>query len=180
MYSRSSTATVVSRAFIVERVRRYLEVSSFESIKSSFFFSDIPSAAAYLAVYEYFKKLFAGEKGTDKLTPVAILLAGGFAGIADWVISLPADVLKSRLQTAPDDRYPNGIRDVFKEVIRTEGPTGLFRGLTPAILRAFPANAACLFGVEVGLWIGDRNVFIFRQRYRCLGCFRDRLVSCYR
>jgi solute carrier family 25 carnitine/acylcarnitine transporter 20/29 len=115
----------------------------------SFSFSDVPASAAYLSVYEYLKKLFAGEKGRDKLTPGAILLAGGFAGIANWSVCIPADVLKSRLQTAPEGKYPNGVRDVFKEVIRTEGPTGLFRGFTPVMLRAFPANAACFFGVEV-------------------------------
>jgi solute carrier family 25 carnitine/acylcarnitine transporter 20/29 len=60
-------------------------------------------------------------------------------------------VLKSRLQTAPEGKYPNGVRDVFKEVIKTEGPTGLFRGFTPVMLRAFPANAACFFGVELTL-----------------------------
>jgi len=112
---------------------------------------DVPASAAYLSVYEYLKKLFAGEKGKDKLTPGAILLAGGFAGIANWSVCIPADVLKSRLQTAPEGKYPNGVRDVFKEVIRTEGPAGLFRGFTPVMLRAFPANAACFFGVELTL-----------------------------
>ncbi|KAI6216097.1 hypothetical protein M3Y94_00463200 [Aphelenchoides besseyi] len=112
---------------------------------------DVPASAAYLSVYEYLKKLFAGDKGKDKLSPGAILMAGGFAGIANWSVCIPADVLKSRLQTAPDGKYPNGIRDVFKEVIRVEGPTGLFRGFTPVMLRAFPANAACFFGVELTL-----------------------------
>ena len=35
--------------------------------------------------------------------------------------------------------------------IRAEGPRGLFQGLTPALLRAFPANAACFLGVELSL-----------------------------
>ncbi|CAD5227207.1 unnamed protein product [Bursaphelenchus xylophilus] len=111
---------------------------------------DVPASAAYLSVYEYLKRLFAGEGNKDKLTPTATLLAGGFAGIANWSVCIPADVLKSRLQTAPEGKY-NGIRDVFKEVIKTEGPAGLFRGFTPVMLRAFPANAACFFGVELTL-----------------------------
>lgn len=112
---------------------------------------DVPASAAYLSVYEYLKKLFAGNNPKDKLSPGAILLAGGCAGIANWSVCIPADVLKSRLQTAPEGKYPNGVRDVFKEVIRTEGPAGLFRGFTPVMLRAFPANAACFFGVELTL-----------------------------
>jgi solute carrier family 25 carnitine/acylcarnitine transporter 20/29 len=45
-----------------------------------------------LSVYEFLKKRFAGEKGKDTLTPGAILLAGGFAGIANWSVCIPADV----------------------------------------------------------------------------------------
>ena len=33
--------------------------------------------------------------------------------------------------------------------MRTEGPASLFKGLTPVMLRAFPANAACFLGFEV-------------------------------
>ncbi len=37
------------------------------------------------------------EKG--KLSPLRTMLAGGLAGIANWIIAIPPDVLKSRLQT---------------------------------------------------------------------------------
>jgi solute carrier family 25 carnitine/acylcarnitine transporter 20/29 len=40
---------------------------------------------------------------------------------------------------------------VFREIIREEGPTALFKGFTPVMLRAFPANAACFFGFEVAM-----------------------------
>lgn len=58
-------------------------------------------------------------------------------------------MMKSRLQIAADGRYPNGIRDVYREVMRAEGVRGLFRGFTPVMVRAFPANAACFLGVEM-------------------------------
>ena len=48
-----------------------------------------------------------------------ILLAGGMAGIMNWVVAIPPDVLKSRYQIAPDGQY-NGIRDVFREIVRRE------------------------------------------------------------
>ena len=35
--------------------------------------------------------------------------------------------------------------------MRTEGPGSLFKGLTPVILTAFPANAACFLGFEVAM-----------------------------
>ncbi|KHJ85036.1 dif-1 domain protein, partial [Oesophagostomum dentatum] len=112
---------------------------------------DIPASAAYLSVYEFLKKEFSGEGKQRTLSPGATLLAGGLAGIANWAVCIPADVLKSRLQTAPEGKYPDGIRGVFREVIREEGPRALFKGFAPVMLRAFPANAACFFGLELTL-----------------------------
>ncbi|GMS97254.1 hypothetical protein PENTCL1PPCAC_19429 [Pristionchus entomophagus] len=112
---------------------------------------DIPASAAYLSVYEYLKKKFAGEGNAGKLSPGATLMAGGLAGMANWSVCIPADVLKSRLQTAAEGKYPGGLRDVLKEVLREEGPKGLFKGFAPVMLRAFPANAACFFGLELAL-----------------------------
>lgn len=89
-----------------------------------------------------------GITDSGKLSPMAVLTAGGLAGMANWAIAIPPDVLKSRYQTASPGRY-SGINDVFKEVIREEGYSGLFRGLRPALIRAFPANAACFFGMEL-------------------------------
>ena len=42
---------------------------------------------------------------------------------------------------APEGTYPNGVRDVFRELMRKEKPTALFKGIVPVMLRAFPANA---------------------------------------
>lgn len=70
------------------------------------------------------------------------------AGIFNWCVGMPADVLKSRLQSAPEGRYPKGIRSVFTELMKNEGPLALYKGVTPVMLRAFPANAACFIGFE--------------------------------
>lgn len=47
--------------------------------------------------------------------------------------------------------YPRGIRDVFAKLYKEEGLRALYAGVTPVMLRAFPANAACFLGVEFGL-----------------------------
>lgn len=88
---------------------------------------DVPASAAYLSVYEFLKKQFAGEKSKDTLTPGAILLAGGFAGIANWSVCIPADVLKSRLQTAPEVILSVilFIHHTFRANIQTESVTFL-------------------------------------------------------
>lgn len=71
------------------------------------------------------------------------------AGVANWLIGMPSDVVKSRLQTAPEGTYPNGIRDVLKDLMKNEGPLAFYKGITPVLLRAFPANAACFVGFEM-------------------------------
>lgn len=108
--------------------------------------SDVPASGAYYLTYDYMKNYFTDENGKCPLW--AVIFAGGMAGINNWAIAMPADVLKSRLQTAPEGTYKNGMRDVFRELMAKEGPTALYRGVTPVMLRAFPANAACFIGFE--------------------------------
>lgn len=110
---------------------------------------DIPASGLYFLTYEYVKEVAAKELGTEGSRGlIGTILAGGSAGVANWLIGMPADVLKSRLQTAPAGTY-TGIRDVFAELMRKEGPLALYKGVTPVMLRAFPANAACFIGFEI-------------------------------
>jgi solute carrier family 25 carnitine/acylcarnitine transporter 20/29 len=55
------------------------------------------------------------------------------------------------LIAAPEGTYPNGIRDVFRVLLKEEGITALYKGCTPVMLRAFPANAACFMGFEAAM-----------------------------
>ena len=113
---------------------------------------DIPGSVAWFGMYEAAKIGMMQAQGltdTSKLSPTAVLSAGGLAGMACWIVQIPFDTLKSRYQSAPDGTYPGGARDVWNSLIRNEGVGGLYNGIRPALLRAFPANAACFFGMEV-------------------------------
>lgn len=46
--------------------------------------------------------------------------------------------------TAPEGTYKHGVRSVFMEIMKESGPKGLFKGLSPVLVRAFPANAVCI------------------------------------
>lgn len=109
---------------------------------------DGPGSMAYFGVYEILRNVLSQGGDPNSLNPVATLVAGGFAGMANWMVAIPADVIKSRLQTAPTGTY-NGFMDCVRKTVEAEGSGALFKGLRPALLRAFPANAACFFGVEV-------------------------------
>jgi hypothetical protein len=88
--------------------------------------------------------------------------AGGLAGSTAWMVIFPLDVVKSRMQTevmeggVVGERGRGGsvkARLSFRETtlsVWKEGGVGAFyRGLGSAMLRAFPANAALFWGVEV-------------------------------
>jgi solute carrier family 25 carnitine/acylcarnitine transporter 20/29 len=110
-------------------------------------FRDVPGNAAYFGSYEYVKQLSCELEGREKASIAGTLLAGGCAGVGNWIVAIPFDTVKSRWQTAPAGKYKS-VLDVLQTLVREEGPSALFRGLSPALLRAFPANAACLLGVE--------------------------------
>lgn len=111
---------------------------------------DVPASGMYFMTYEWLQHTLTPAGGSRSDMSVGrTLFAGGMAGIFNWLVALPQDVLKSRFQTAPHGKYPNGIRDVFREVMKEEGVSALYRGATPVMLRAFPANAACFFGYEL-------------------------------
>lgn len=112
---------------------------------------DVPSTGLYFLTYEYLKNVLTPEgESVDRLSTPRILLAGGTAGIVNWAVALPPDVLKSNFQTAADGRY-SGLADVLQTLLREEGARGLYKGLSAVMLRAFPANAACFLGFEVAL-----------------------------
>lgn len=108
---------------------------------------DVPGNMAYFGTYEAMKRQLCYIEQRETPSTISILFSGGMAGVANWIVAIPFDVVKSRWQTAPTGKYRN-LADVLLQTVRQEGPSALFRGLSAALLRAFPANAACLWGVE--------------------------------
>jgi solute carrier family 25 carnitine/acylcarnitine transporter 20/29 len=127
----------------------------------------IPGTMAYFAMYEYSKReiillqnntnfndnnINPTSSSEQELSLVAIIIAGGLAGMAYWSIGIPiiADVLKSRYQTAPLGTY-TGYKHVYQTLIaeKPAGYTGLFKGYKPAIVRAIPASMARSLGMEL-------------------------------
>jgi solute carrier family 25 carnitine/acylcarnitine transporter 20/29 len=107
------------------------------------------ASAFYFSSYEVISRKLSYDGKPPSVA--GTIVAGGVAGMLNWLFAIPIDVLKSRLQVAPDGKYPNGIRSVFRDVMKNEGPATLFRGIGPIMLRAFPANAACFVGYETAL-----------------------------
>ena len=75
---------------------------------------------------------------------------GAAAGYSMWLTAYPVDVVKSRLQTdgfGAKQVYKNSF-DCFKQIIAKDGVKALFRGFSPVLVRAAPANAATFLCYE--------------------------------
>jgi solute carrier family 25 carnitine/acylcarnitine transporter 20/29 len=109
---------------------------------------DASGSAAYFSVYAELQRQQSAASGG--VAPwYAPLLSGGLAGIANWLVALPVDTIKSRIQaTLPATGAAASTWSIASAIIARDGVRGLWAGLTPVLLRAFPANAACFFVME--------------------------------
>ena len=71
---------------------------SFFGETSPRFILDVPASAAYYGSYDIIKRQLKTE-GESDLSIMKTIFAGGMAGIFNWSVAIPADVIKSRLQT---------------------------------------------------------------------------------
>jgi solute carrier family 25 carnitine/acylcarnitine transporter 20/29 len=146
-------STTPKYAGMVDCARQVLKEGGVRSLFKGTFATllrDGPGSIAWFGVYELSKREFMRVGGVESgnLSPLAVLCAGGFAGMACWAVAIPPDVLKSRYQTAPEGKY-RGLYHVYQDLMAKEGAGALFTGIRPAMIRAFPANAACFFGMEM-------------------------------
>ncbi|CDR38403.1 CYFA0S02e01288g1_1 [Cyberlindnera fabianii] len=71
-------------------------------------------------------------------------LAGAVAGVSEILVMYPLDVVKTRIQlqvgSGAKAEY-NGVVDCFTKIIKTEGPSRLYKGITAPILMEAPKRA---------------------------------------
>ena len=77
-------------------------------------------------------------------------LSGGFAGMGGCFFAMPFDVPKTQVQSRYDTKIFGSYFPELIKIARQRGVGGLYAGLGPTIIRAFPANAALFLGVETG------------------------------
>jgi len=108
---------------------------------------ELPGYFCFFLGYETSKTLLAmnGQRNKEDLTPLETMFCGGMAGVCFWSGIFPLDVIKSRIQV----RGINGtVLTVGASILKTEGVWAFYRGLTPALIRTFPANAGLFLAYE--------------------------------
>ncbi|GMH87731.1 hypothetical protein TL16_g10949 [Triparma laevis f. inornata] len=103
---------------------------------------EVPSYALYFVTYKLLidSHIFLPITGPT----FAPLLAGAMAGIACWVPVYPIDVVKTTMQESSANQKKSAI-SIFQTILREEGISGLFDGLTPKVVRAAVNHAVTFF-----------------------------------
>ncbi|KAF2120832.1 calcium dependent mitochondrial carrier protein-like protein [Lophiotrema nucula] len=109
-----------------------------------------PYAALDLGTFEYLKRAIARHNAKrlgcheEDAEPGGMITAaiGGFSGAFGASAVYPLNLLRTRLQSQGTVIHPRtytGIMDVTRQTIKGEGVRGLFKGLTPNLLKVVPA-----------------------------------------
>ncbi|EAT44005.1 AAEL004589-PA [Aedes aegypti] len=110
----------------------------------------IPYAGIDLAVYETLKKKYLSHHETEQPSFWLLLACGSASSTLGQVCSYPLALVRTRLQaqavTIGSQNPADGIAavepnmtNVFKRILQTEGPLGLYRGITPNFIKVLPA-----------------------------------------
>lgn len=86
-------------------------------------------------------------------------MSGGIAGMGAWFVAMPFDVPKTNVQSRYDTKVMGSYFPELIRVAKQRGIGGLYAGLGPTLIRAFPANAALFLGVESGKKLFDKAVW---------------------
>jgi solute carrier family 25 phosphate transporter 23/24/25/41 len=109
-----------------------------------------PYSAIDIGTFEFLKHTFTKYKARyysiheEDAAPGSVVTAviGATSGATGATIVYPLNVLRTRLQTQGTAMHPptyTGIWDVAQRTVRNEGVRGLYKGLTPNILKVAPA-----------------------------------------
>jgi len=98
----------------------------------------------------YYRTLFGMETSNQ---PLAIL-TGATAGATESFVVVPFELVKIRLQDRESTGKYNGMVDVVKKIVKSEGPLALYNGLESTLWRHILWNAGyfgCIFQVRAQL-----------------------------
>lgn len=111
---------------------------------------EVPGYFCFFGAYELCRTAFAERMKCDKddIGVLPIVFSGGFGGGCLWLVVYPMDCVKSRIQVMSMTGKQAGFFKTLMTIARTEGVRALYSGLTPTMVRTFPANGALFLGYE--------------------------------
>lgn len=130
----------------LEAARSIVKQSGLQGLYRGFFTQfvrDTPAASMYMTVYTFFQYERLHRIPTVP-SQLVNFVGGGLAGVMSWLIIMPFDVVKSKLQADAHGLVYKGFWDCARKVYVSDGLRAFFLGLVPMAARAFPVNAVTL------------------------------------
>lgn len=87
-----------------------------------------------IGLYEPIKDVTGGKTFVQKF------MAGSLAGAIGSIVGNPFDVLKTRMM-ATEDKQIKGLFFYFNDILKNQGVSGLYRGISANVSRAMILNA---------------------------------------
>ncbi len=98
----------------------------------------------FMAFNKYKDYMLAGR---DKLSPIESLVGGMASGCFSTICNNPFDVVKTQMQGMHASQYSNTF-DCFKQILKTEGPKGFYKGVIPRLGRVVPGQGIIFMSYE--------------------------------
>lgn len=101
----------------------------------------IPYAGTDLAVYTFLRDSYIDRHPGQPLSTMTVLGCGAVSCTCGQLVAYPFQLIRTKLQAQHMPGMPryDGIADCAKAIMKTRGVRGLYRGLVPNFLKAFPA-----------------------------------------
>lgn len=106
-------------------------------------FRETPGFGIYFTTYNNLTKRFNQEKNLVKS-----FLFGSLSGLSSWIFIYPSDLIKTRYQSIKESNSSNNVSQVIKNIFKTDGLGGFYRGFSLAIMRALPLHGGVFLGYE--------------------------------
>ncbi|MCJ1321640.1 hypothetical protein MMC15_006985 [Xylographa vitiligo] len=140
-------------ALIISTARKMLATHGFRSFYRGLpmgLVGMFPYSAIDLTTFEYLKRFITTRNATrrhvheDDAAPGNVMTAGigAFSGALGASVVYPINLLRTRLQSQGTAIHPptyTGVWDVTVKTVKGEGWKGLFKGITPNLLKVVPA-----------------------------------------
>ncbi|KAG8075372.1 hypothetical protein GUJ93_ZPchr0006g44184 [Zizania palustris] len=106
-----------------------------------------PSKAIELFAFDTAKKFLTPKADESPKTPFPpSLIAGALAGVSSTLCTYPLELIKTRL-TIEKNVYDNFLH-AFVKILQEEGPSELYRGLTPSLIGVVPYAATNYYAYD--------------------------------
>jgi len=120
-------------------------------------------SAAFFTAYEVTKARICQFMGTEKRKAgnSVIMFSGGIAGIAYVLVAHPLETaaVLMQLDNISQPKY-KGMVDCLRQVVAERGFVGLYKGVGPTLVRAFPSYGAAFYGYEQTLKAVQRSEYM--------------------